>query len=205
MLRSLEVERVFLRHFPQLLSARLIFVGACRFLFLNFAVGTSATPRFDVLTLAEKAGIPRRLWPTRVFCDVDLAHFLTENGWKVYKSRTFFCIFTGKIDESRMAEFARRTFNRQLFTSANSVQFLHEHFGLKLIFENETDEENLLNGSLKVVGLGSLEIAEIALRLETALLTDRFANDEERRRIIRSAYDGNWSKLSPGNFDRNVY
>uniref|UniRef100_A0A915N1U6 CMP/dCMP-type deaminase domain-containing protein n=1 Tax=Meloidogyne javanica TaxID=6303 RepID=A0A915N1U6_MELJA len=76
-LPSLELETFILNNCLRDTFVKLVFVGACKFLFLkvdgNYGIDTK-----DLLNQ-----IPKRLWPTRIFCMAELnirSDFLTPNG-----------------------------------------------------------------------------------------------------------------------------
>uniref|UniRef100_A0A915P090 AMP-dependent synthetase/ligase domain-containing protein n=2 Tax=Meloidogyne TaxID=189290 RepID=A0A915P090_9BILA len=139
-LPSLELETFILNNCLRDTFVKLVFVGACKFLFLkvdgNYGIDTK-----DLLKQ-----IPKRLWPTRIFC-------IAESN-----IRSDFLTLNGKIDETKLIEYIKLNYYNK-FTSL--LNFLNKNYNIPL-----TPTLSDLSSSLRNFGIGSLEAVEICFYLE---------------------------------------
>ncbi|CAK5094893.1 unnamed protein product [Meloidogyne enterolobii] len=140
-LPSLELETFILNAFPQINFSKLVFVGACKFLFLK---ADGEVPGINTKNILTK--IPKRLWPTRIFCMGEL------------NIRSDFLTLNGKIDETKLIDYIKLNYYNK-FTSL--LNFLNKNYNIPL---NPTLSN--LSSSLRYYGIGSLEAVEICFYLE---------------------------------------
>uniref|UniRef100_A0A1I8B5R8 AMP-binding domain-containing protein n=1 Tax=Meloidogyne hapla TaxID=6305 RepID=A0A1I8B5R8_MELHA len=137
-LPSIEQETIILNLFPQIIFAKLLFSGACKFLFLKYLDGISTISTQQILNK-----LPKRLWPTRIFWN--FPNFLTSNG---------------KIDETKLLEYTKTNYYNK-FTSL--LDFLSKNYNIPLTLSSTN-----LSSSLRYFGIGSLEAVEICFFLENS-------------------------------------
>ncbi|KAL3096716.1 hypothetical protein niasHT_025144 [Heterodera trifolii] len=131
-----DTENEVLAACPQIVFAKLLYVDNCRFLFVDHLDGVSALPEAQLRTKLAKIQ-----WPTRTFWNIDRQRRLTENG---------------KIDEHFLRQFILSEYSGQI----SLQKFLEKRFGIV------PDSDEIRHSTLRSLGIGSLEAAELAFLLQ---------------------------------------
>ncbi|KAF7639510.1 AMP-binding domain-containing protein [Meloidogyne graminicola] len=130
-LPSLELEKIILNIFPKIIFSKLLFVDACKFLFLQHIDGNTLINEQEILNK-----IPKSLWPTRIFWE-NIYNYINTNG---------------KIDENKLISYIKSTY----YNFNSILDFLNKNYNIP----NNLTEKNL-STSLKNFGISSLQAVEI--------------------------------------------